>query len=447
MASDLDYYPRRQDLLGRVHFLIARWAILLGISSFLLACSSEQEIKPKPQMAVPVRIASVVRKSVPVEIRVIGNVEAYLIISVKSLVGGELTGVYFKEGKDVQKGDLLFSIDPRPFEVALRQAEANLARDQAQVRQAEASLSRDRAQVSQTQANLARDLAQAKNAAEEAQRYSYLVEKGYVAREQYDQIRTNAVALEATVQASQAAIENAQAAVQVSQAAIENAKATVQASRAAVENGKLQIAYCSVYSPMNGRTGTIFVQLGNIVKANDLPLVVINQIIPIYVSFSVPEENLSDIKKFMAAGSLKVTAVLPKEEKNPEEGVLTFVDNVVDNTTGTIRLKATFKNENRRLWPGQFVNVLLTLMTQPDAIVVPSQSIQTGQDGSYAFVVKPDFTVELRPLMPDRTLDGETVIVKGLTPGEIVVTEGQLRLVPGMKVEEKKDDGQEEKPR
>ena len=359
MESNLGNCPKCQGILIRVHLFIARAMILLAISLFLSDCSLEQESKTKPEMTVPVKVASVVRKSIPLQIGAIGNVEPYSVISIKSQVGGELTNVSFKEGQNVQKGELLFTIDPRPYQATLRQAEANLSKDQAQVKQAEAALEKDRTQVNQAEANLARDSAQAKNAAENAQRYGYLVEKGYVAREQYDEIRTNAEALEATVRASRAALENAHAQIQLSQAALENAKAEVQASRAAVENAKIQLAYCEIRSPMNGRTGSILVQQGNVVKANDLPLIFINQIAPIYVGFSVPEQNLPEIKKYRAAGNLKVTAILPNKEEGPEEGILTFVDNVVDNTTGTIRLKATFENKNRRLWPGQFVDVFI----------------------------------------------------------------------------------------
>ncbi len=414
---------------------------------FLPTCSSEKEVHSKPQMAVPVTVAPVTQKDVPLQIRAIGNVEPYSVVSIKAMVAGELTKVGFKEGQDVKKGDLLFVIDPRSFEASLKQAEANLGRDKTQVQQAEANLAKDISQVKQAEANLARDLAQLRNAEEQAKRYAFLVEKNYVAKEQYDQIRTNAETLEETVRADRAAIENAQATLQADKASIENAKAAVQASQAAVENARIQLGYCFIRSPLDGRTGSILVQQGNVVKANDIPILTINQIIPIYASFSVPEQNLADIKKYGSAAKLKVTAILPHEEKRPEEGVLTFVDNAVDNTTGTIRLKATFENKDRRLWPGQFINVLLTLTTQRDAVVVPSQVVQTGQDGSYAFVVKPDSTVEMRPLVPERTLDGETVIAKGLTPGERVVTEGQLRLVPGTRVEEKKNSNREGKPR
>jgi multidrug efflux system membrane fusion protein len=197
---------------------------------------------------------------------------------------------------------------------------------------------------------------------------------------------------------------------------------------------------------MDGRTGSLLVQRGNVVKENDIPLVVITQINPIYVAFSVPEKNLPEIKRFMAAKKLKVEAVIPGDEQHPEQGILTFVDNAVDATTGTIRLKGTFENRERRLWPGQFVNTILTLTVQQDAIVVPSRAVLTGQQGQYAFVVKPDLTVESRPLVVSRTIDGETVIAQGLKPGEEVATDGQIRLVPGAKVEVKNDPGQEKQP-
>ncbi len=360
--------------------------------------------------------------------------------------GGEILRVHFKEGQDVRKNDLLFTIDPRYFETALKQAEANLGRDTAQVKQAEANLARDMAQVNQAEANLARDMAQLKYAEEEVRRYAYLVEKNYVPKEQYEQMHTNAEALTATVQADKAAVENAKAAVQADRAAVENAKAAVRASAAAVENTRIQLGYCFIRSPIDGRTGSVLVQQGNVVKANDVPLVVIAQIHPIYVTFSVPEKNLPEIKRYMAARKLRVEAAIPGDEQHPEQGILTFVDNAVDTTTGTIRLKGTFENREMRLWPGQFVNTILTLTVQQDAIVVPSQAVQMGQQGQYAFVVKPDLTVESRPLVVSRTIDGETVIAQGLKPGEEVVTDGQLRLVPGAKVEVKSDPGKEKQP-
>lgn len=350
----------------------------ISVMALVPACSKKAAQPPKPPASVTA--GTVIQKTVPVQIRAIGNVEAYSTVAVKSQIGGELIRVHFKEGLDVKKGDILFTIDPRPYEAALKEAEANLAKDTAQV----------------------------ENAREEVRRYADLVKKGYVAQEQYDQIRTNAAAFEATVNADNAVVENA----------------------------RLQLKYCFIYSPITGRTGNLIANQGNLIKANaDTAMVVINQIQPIYVNFSVPEQNLSEIKKYMAGRNLRIEAFLSKEDMNPEQGLLTFIDNTVDMATGTIKLKGTFTNKEKRLWPGQFVNVVLTLTEQPDAIVVPSQSIQTGQKGQYVFVIKNDLTVEDRPVTVGRTLNSETVIEKGLQPGEKVVTDGQLRLFPGVKVE------------
>jgi multidrug efflux system membrane fusion protein len=418
--------------------LFARFGTLLAISLFLVvACSAETKTGEKPRPGIPVHVGTVWQKDVPVQLRAIGSVEAYSTVTIKSMVGGQIYRVHFKDGQDVKKDDLLFTIDPRPFEAALKQAQANLGRDTAQISQVEANLAKDLAQVSQAEANLTKDLAQAEYARKDASRYKYLAEKGYVAQQQYDQVRTNAEALEATVLADQAAVENARATIQADKAALENAKAAVRASAAAVENARIQLGYCYIRSPMNGRTGSVLIQQGNVVKANDLPIVNINQINPIYVTFSVPEKNLPEIKKYKAARKLKVEAIVAGDEQHPEQGILTFVDNTVDATTGTIRLKATFENKERRLWPGQFVNAILTLTVQRDAVVVPSQAVQMGQQGQYAFVVKPDLTVESRSLVVSRMINGETVITQGLKPGEKVVTDGQLRLVPGAKVEVK----------
>jgi multidrug efflux system membrane fusion protein len=362
-------------LLAAVACLI----FLILFISFIPACSGKPA-QPPPKPPVTVTEGTVIQKTVPVQIRAIGNVEAYSTISVKSQIGGILTVVHFREGQDVGKGALLFTIDPRTYEAALKQAEANLAKDSAQFQ----------------------------NARVEVRRYEELVKKGYVAQEQYDQIRTNSDALEATV----------------------------NADKAQVENARLQLKYCYIYSPIAGRTGNLMANQGNLIKANaDTAMVVVNQIQPIYVTFSVPEQYLNDIKKYMAAGKLRVDALISKGDTKPEQGVLTFVDNTVDMATGTIKLKGTFINKDKRLWPGQFVDVLLTLTTQPNAIVVPSQAVQVGQSGAYVFVIKNDLTVESRPVVVDRSLDGESVIANGLQPGEKVVTDGQLRLVPGAKVE------------
>jgi multidrug efflux system membrane fusion protein len=410
-------------------------AIIMGLMLLLAGCSPgkpEGKVVPK----VPVTVGEVIQKDVPVEVRAIGNVQPYSTVSVKSMVGGEVTRVNFKEGQDVKKGELLFTIDPRSCEATLKQAEANLAKDLAQVTQAEANLAKSLAAVKEAEANLAKNIAQAQNAEADAQRYKSLIEREVVSEQQYNQFRTNAEALDAAVRGDQASLENAEAAVRASRAALETAQATVQADRATVENARIQLGYCSIRSPIDGRTGNLLVNQGNIVKANDTPyLVVINQVNPIYVSFSIPEQYLAEVKKYAAAGTLHMQALIPNDEGRPEQGVLSFVDNTVNTATGTIQLKGSFPNTERRLWPGQFVNVVLTLSTQPNATVVPSQAVQTGQDGQFVFIVKPDDTVESRPVVVGRTLDGETVIEKGVQPNERVVTDGQLRLYPGAKVE------------
>ncbi len=356
---------------------------------------------------VPVSAGTVVQKTVPIQVRAIGNVEAYSTIQVKAQVGGELMKVHFTEGQFVKKGEMLFTIDPRPFEAVVNQIEANIQKDTAQMKQA--------------QANMAKDAAQASNAEVEARRYSELLERGVVSKEQFDQFRTNAEALQATVEADRAAVNSASQAI--------------KADEANLTNAKLQLSYCYIRSPIDGRTGSLMVHQGNLIKANDVPIVVIDQIDPIRASFTVPEQQLSDIKRYNSEGTLKVQAVVPGQEQQPQEGTISFVDNTVDTTTGTIKLKGIFANPEKKLWPGQFVNVVLTLTIQPDALVVPSPAVQTGQVGTYVFVINSDQTVESRQVVVGRSLDGETVIDKGLQAGERVVTDGQLRLVPGARVE------------
>ncbi len=350
---------------------------------FMLVISSCSRGKQGGPKTVPVVAEAAVQRSVPLVVKAIGNVEAYNTVSIKSQVSGEIAEVLFREGQDVKKGDRLFQIDPRPFEAALKQAEAALARDRAQ----------------------------AKNAGEEAKRYSFLADKGYVSRQEYDRVRTNADALEAVVRADEAAAENA----------------------------RLQLGYTSINSPIDGRTGSIMVHKGNVVKANDIQLVTINQMSPIYVAFSVPEQELAAIKKYRASGELKVEVGVPQNGTKPAAGTLTFIDNTVNTATGTILLKATFPNRDRALWPGQFVDVALLLTTEKNRVVVPSQAIQTGQQGQYVFVIKDDMSAEYRLVTAGRSIDGSTVIEKGLSAGEKVVTDGQLRLVPGAKVEIKNE--------
>ena len=330
--------------------------------------------------AVPVLVVTAVEKSVPMQLRAVGNVEAYNTVSVKSQVTGVLQQAHFKEGQDVKKGQLLFTIDPRPLEAALKQAEANLARDAAQLR----------------------------NSREQVKRYAELVEKQYVSREQYDQIKTNADA----------------------------AESVVDADKAAVENAKVQLSYCYIYSPIEGRVGALLINEGNLVRVNDgAPLVVINQVNPINVTFAVPEVNLADLRRHMSKGQLQIDASFASDEGRPEQGKLEFVDNAVDRATGTVKLKGNFSNSQRRLWPGQFVNVALTLATEAGAVVIPSEAVQVGQEGQHVFVVKEDRRVEVRAVTIGRTNEGEAIIAKGLAAGEQVVREGQFLLGPGSRVE------------
>jgi multidrug efflux system membrane fusion protein len=386
--------------------------------------------------AVPVLAVDAVRKEVPLEVGGIGTVQALTTVGVKSQMAGQLLTVHFKEGDDVKAGELLFTIDPRPFEAAVAQAEANVGRDRAQLRQAEAALAQRQAEVQQALANLERDQAQQAHARQQEQRYKALVEKELIARELYDQFRTNLAAMDATVQANRAAVENARAAAQAAQAGVENVRAVIRADEAMLQTARLNLGYTTIRAPMAGRTGNLMLQAGNVVKANDdNPMVVIAQVHPIYVSFAVPQQHLAAIKQFQAAGPLAVRA-LPSGAPKPAVGRLTFVNNTVDPTTGTIQLKGTFDNADRALWPGQYVEVALTLTTE-SAVVVPSQAVQPGQQGPYVFVITPDLTAQPRPVEIGRRLAAETIVTKGLAPGERVVTDGQLRLVPGARVEVK----------
>lgn len=356
-------------------------ALLLAGLAVLPACSGKREGAVEHQVeAVPVTVAKVVQKTVPVQIRAIGRVEAYSTVAVKSQVDGQIARAYFTEGQFVKQGDPLFLIDPRSYEAKVKEAEAALAKD----------------------------IAQARNADLQAHRSEVLVKARVVSQQEYDDARTRA----------QAAAE------------------AVRQDRATLKNAEVELSYCHINSPINGRTGSLQIHAGNLVKANgDNPIVTINQLVPIYVTFSVPERHLPDIKKYMAIRQLNVEAIIPADSKDPEPGALSFLDNTVDVSTGTVKLKGNFPNPEKRLWPGQFVNVILSLTERPNSIVVPSRAVQTGQSGEYVFVVKPDLTVESRPVIVGDVLDDSTVIESGLKAGETVVTDGQLRLVPGAPVE------------
>ncbi len=364
---------------GKTRIWAAAVHLCLLLSAFCVASCAEQKQKP-PDERVPVTVAVAGQKDVPVQVRVIGNVQTIATVVVRALVAGQLQRVSFREGEDVHKGQLLFTIDQGPYQATLAQVTANLARDEAQ----------------------------SKNADAEAKRYAELVKKDYVTREDYDKFASGA----------------------------EAAQAVVAADRAAVENARLQLSYCEIRSPMDGRTGSVQVQAGNLVKANDTtPLVTINQIMPVYVTFSLPESQLSDLRT-RGIGNVPVFAY-PQNGAAPSAGKLTFIDNAVDSQTGTITLKATFPNEGRVLWPGEFVNVAMTLSNRPNATVIPVQAVQNGQKGQYVYVVTADNGIEQRPVTVVQQADNLAVITKGVNPGDTVVTDGQIRLTPKSKVEVK----------
>jgi len=354
-----------------------RAAAALAVLALLSSCAPAKKAGPPP---VPVTAAKAVAKDVPVVLAAIGTVQAFDGVSIKALVGGQIMKVHVSDGQDVRKGDLLFTIDPRPFQAALDMAKARLDRDRAQLVSADA----------------------------QARRYADLVKKDYVTQQQADDATAAAGALAATVKSDQAD----------------------------VENSELNLAYCSIRAPIDGRLGNLLVREGNLVKANDTPsLVTLNQITPIYVAFSVPEQQLAEVRRQAASGSLAVQAVQPGHPGVTYSGELTSIDNAVDNGTGTILLKATFPNADRSLWPGQYVNVTLKLSTLKNAVVVPEEAVLEGQQGYYVYVVAADGSAEMHAVQVVQRLNGEAAIKDGVSAGDTVVTDGQLRLFPGAKAD------------
>jgi membrane fusion protein, multidrug efflux system len=351
---------------------------IIGLALCIIAGCTEHAAPPPDIPTVPVMVAKAVAKPMPIELHAIGTGQASSTVSIESQVAGIVSAVHYTQGQFVKKGDLLVSLDDRPFQASLQLALANLSKDTANA-----------------------ELAQV-----EVERYEKLYQSGVVPKEQYDQYVASA-------QADQAA---------------------VQADKATVDSAKLQVSFCSIYAPISGRTGAQLVYPGTVVKADDVPvLVVINQISPIFVNFAVPQQYLDQIKRYMARERLPVAAT-PSDNSAPENGFLSFVNNTVDPTTGTLQLIGTFQNSDLRLWPGEFVTVVLRLAEQENAIVVPSQAVMTGQQGDYLFVVKPDMTVDLRTIKVARTVNGESVVTDGVKAGETVVTDGQVRLIAGSKV-------------
>jgi membrane fusion protein, multidrug efflux system len=369
---------------GKRYAILAALVVCLSGGGLVAYFSSDSRAREKPAAkgpaSVPVSIVAAVQRSVPVRLQAIGNVEAYASVAVKSRVDGQILEVHFQEGKEVRKGDVILRIDPRPFEAALRQAEA-----QAQ-----------------------RDIASRDQAASQERRYQELLDKNFVSKDAYAQYRTNAQTAEATSKASQAALESA----------------------------KLNLEYTVIRSPINGYVGRALLQAGNMVKANDtISLVVINQVKPVYVSFAIPEQQLTVVRDLMRKNPLAVEVAVPGTDKALATGHIAFLDNAVDQTTGTIKVRAIFENGDAALWPGQFYTVRVKLYDQENAILVPSRALQTGPGGQFVYVVKPDMTVEVRKVVVARSEGDMAVLAEnGISAGEQVVVRGALRLAPGIKV-------------
>jgi membrane fusion protein, multidrug efflux system len=365
--------------LNRIIFLSGRVALLFLSAAIILSagCSRQEQSKPNP--AVPVKTATVFQQDVPVEVSANGTVEAFSVVNITSRVDGQVMKIHLQEGQIVEKGQVLVSIDDRPYQAMQAAAEASLAQDRIRL----------------------------EKAVKDAARYADLVKKDYVTKAQYEQVLADAEAL----------------------------KAMVNGDEAALQNARLNVDYCRILSPITGRAGSILIHEGNLVKANDTkPLMVIHQVEPVLVRFTVPERRLAEIQDLMSRQELKVMATVPGIQNKIREGRLTFMDNTIDPNTGTITLKAEFDNQESHLWPGQFVNVILMLGIRTKAVVVPSEAIQMGQQGSYVFVVKKDLTVESRPVTPGARANHHTIIEKGLAVDETVVTDGHLKLAPGVKV-------------
>jgi len=355
---------------------------ILGVILVLAGCANKQTAQAASpggeRPPAPVIVSTVEQRDVPVQITAIGNVEAYQTVQIRSQVNGQIQKIYFREGEDVRQGQLLYSLDKRPFKAALEQAQGMLKRDEAQ----------------------------AANAKMEADRYTDLEGQGVISREQADLQRTQA----------------------------SSNSAAVYADKAAVDAAKVQLEYTDIYAPIDARTGALMINVGNLVKANDTPfLVQLNQITPIYVTFMVPEIRLAEVRQFVEKG-LKVQAYPKGQPGNTVEGLLTFIDNGIDPQTGTVKLKATFPNKNKRLWPGEFVTVVLNLSTVHDAITVPTKAIQSGQQGDYVFVVRKDGIAEPRQVTTIGTYQNLTLVKGGLNSGDTVIVDGQLRVAPNGKV-------------
>jgi multidrug efflux system membrane fusion protein len=386
---------------------VRTYLVLFVAALFLSAgCGSRKGEAAGPPPAVPVTVGTASIQAAPLEVRVVGTVEPSAKVEIKSQVAGQLKSVRFTEGQNVEQGQLLFEIDPQPFQEALRQAEATVERDRAALKQAEFALQKD--------------IVQAKQADADAERFETLEHDRVASKQQSLQYRT--------------AADSMKESIRVDQATIESARATMHVDEAAVATAKLNLGYCEIHAPISGRAGNLLVHAGNLVKVNDVALVIIHKITPVFVSFNAPERYLDDIRKYSSGRRLSVQVTDRDQPSEKVSGYLSLLDNTVDPQTGTIHLKATVDNANRQLWPGQFVDVTLQLNRNENATVIPAEAVQPGQQGSFVYVVKKDKTVEPRIVTVGRTLGDKVMVEKGIQPGETVVTDGQMMLFPGAHV-------------
>lgn len=414
-------------------FVVALIVVLAGFAYF----TGEHEKKPpEVKRAAVVRVATVERANVPRVLRALGHVEPMSTVAVRSRVDGELVDVLFAEGDRVKAGQRLFTIDPRPFDEAIRQWTAKLAQAKADVSKCRSLIAKDRSELARLAANREKDMAEEANARRDHARYQELVKEGAVSVEQENRYATNVASLAATVKADTAAMENEKSVIQSDEAQLEAAQAALKAAESDLQTAQLQRSYCSITAPMDGKTGALLVHRGQMVKAGDTTsLVVINKVKPVYVSFSVPEQDLSRIHELQKQHPLAVGVEGLADHVGEVRGTLTFIDNSVQRNTGTILMKATFSNENEALWPGTYVKAVLNLDTIYDAVVVPTHAVQVGQQGQYVYVVGPDKKANL-VIVKVKYSDGNTSVIDGnLKPGDQIVVDGHMQLMPGSSVE------------
>lgn len=388
----------------------------------------------KKDRPVPVTVATAQIQNVPIEIRSIGNVLPFSVVNVVPQVSGQLTKVTFTQGDTVKKGDLLFQIDPRSYQANLDQTLGTVAKDRAGVQAAQANLEKDKAQVGMLQANYQKDVASQQYAQAEQGRYQTLVQQGAVSHEQSDQMATNNATAQAVMEADKKQIENAREVLNADKAAIATAMGTLEADKAAADNARLQLEWTQIRSPIDGRTGSLNVYQGNVIQANQAtPLVTIDQVQPIYIQFTLPEQYLDGIRKAQADNTLKVKAMVEGQMRDSVQGTVSFLQHTVDTTSGTVSMRAIFANSEKRLFTGQFVDVIVTMPAEGSTVVVPQTALQTSQQGNSVYVVKPNNTVSFVSVDLKRTF-GDMAAISGLNAGDVVVTDGQLQLTPGAKI-------------